>query len=152
MILAGIVLALLAGCSGGTNANTPEANTPPAIVVPVDPAGAAQVTREMLEKMLQGDVAAMREFFVQKERLAGNKADALTFNPDGKMTGYELGEPVVEGELTVVPATIKFKDGVPEKTYQVVLKREGDQWRVSIADTVKRTLFGKKDKDDKDSE
>jgi hypothetical protein len=148
MILAGIVLALLSGCSGGTNTNAPDASKPPAIVVPVDPAGAAQVTSEMLEKMLQGDVAAMREFFVQKERLAGSKADVLTFNPDGKMKGYVLGEPVVEGGQTIVPATIKFKDGVPDKTYQVVLKREGDRWRVSIADAVKRTLFSKKDKDE----
>lgn len=141
------LVCLLAACSGGTNANSTPANNQPAVVVPLDPAGATQVARQMLDAMIKGDAAATREFFLQKERELDAKGEGVTFNQDGKMTGYTLGEPVVEGEKTIIPATLKFKDGIPDKTYQVVLKREGDQWRVSMADSVKRTLFGKKDQD-----
>jgi hypothetical protein len=135
-----IMALVLFACTNAANENSAAPVNTPSVTVPLDTGGATQVARDMLDAALKGETARAKEFLVKAEREADGKGVSININEKANMAGYELGEPTVEGEFVIVPTKVRYNDGSKETDMELVMQKEGDQWRMNSTETIKRGL------------
>ena len=96
---------------------------------PSDSQKAQRTARTFIAAMQDGDRAAVERIITRAARERVGASGIVPERKDGKSgSGFSLGEPVVQGDTAIVPATLTEKDRNAEVTIR--LRREEKEWRV----------------------
>ena len=108
--------------------------------------GPDQVVKKFLAAQVTGDIEALRS------TVTG--ADAAKLPPGGNqpkppqqasIPDMEIGQPKIEGNRAVVPVKIKERTmgfGAQAPTLNIVLAKEGGQWKVDMQATINQMMQG----------